>query len=149
MGFQERIATELMAAMKAQDKVRLNTLRMVKTAMKNQEIEAGKPLDDAAAVAVLMKLLKQRKESIEVFAQNGRQDLADKEQSELAIIEEYLPAAVTSEEIEQAVSEAIAEVGATSAKQMGQVMSKVLPRFAGRPVDGKQVSAVVKARLSG
>ena len=149
MGFQERIAADLMAAMKAQDKVRLNTLRMVKTAMKNQEIEAGKALDDAAAVAVLMKLQKQRKESIEVFAQNGRQDLADKEQGELAVIEEYLPAAVTAEEIEQAVTEAIAEVGATSPKQMGQVMSKVLPRFQGRPVDGKQVSAVVKARLSG
>jgi len=152
MGLQERIDTDLVAAMKAQDKVRVSTLRMVKTAMKTQQVapdrDAAQPLDDAAAVAVLMKLLKQRKESIEVFAQNGRQDLVDKEQGELAVIEEYLPAAVTPEEIEQAVAEAIAEVGATSAKQMGQVMSKVLPRFAGRPVDGKEVSAVVKAKLS-
>ena len=151
MGLQEQIAADLVAAMKAKDKVRVDTLRMVKAAMKTQQVEPGRdaaqPLDDAAAVTVLMKLMKQRKESIEVFGQNNRQDLVDKEQAELAIIEEYLPAAVTPEEIEQAVAEAIAEVGATSAKQMGQVMSKVLPRFAGRPVDGKQVSAVVKAKL--
>lgn len=151
MGLQEQIATDLVTAMKAKDKVRVDTLRMVKAAMKTQQVEPGReasqPLDDAAAVAVLMKLMKQRKESIEVFSQNNRQDLADKELGELAIIEEYLPAAVTPEEIEQAVAEAIAEVGATSAKQMGQVMSKVLPRFAGRPVDGKVVSAVVKAKL--
>ena len=149
MSFQERIAADLMKAMKAQDKVRVGTLRMVKTAMKNQEIEAGQPLDDAAAVAVLMKLSKQRKESIEVFTQNARQELADKESAELAILEEYLPAAVTTEEIERVVAQAIAETGATSAKQMGQVMGKVLPRFAGRPVDGKQVSAVVKTQLGG
>ena len=144
MGLQEQIAADLMAAMKAQDKIRVDTLRMVKAAMKTQQVapgrEAAQPLDDAAALAVLMKL--------EVFGQNNRQDLVDKEQGELAIIAEYLPAAVTPEEIEQAVAEAIAELGATSAKQMGQVMGKVLPRFAGRPVDGKQVSAVVKARLS-
>lgn len=152
MGLQEQIAADLMAAMKAQDKIRVDTLRMVKAAMKTQQVapgrDAAQPLDDAAALAVLMKLQKQRLESIEVFGQNNRQDLVDKEQGELAIIAEYLPAAVTPEEIEQAVAEAIAEVGATSAKQMGQVMGKVLPRFAGRPVDGKQVSAVVKARLS-
>ena len=148
MTLQERIAADLLTAMKAQEKTRLNTLRMVKTALKNQEIELMKPLDDAAAVAVLMKLSKQRKESIEVFAANGRQELADKEAAELAIIEEYLPAAVTPEEIARVVDEVIAEVGATSAKQMGQVMGKVLPRFAGRPVDGKDVSAAVKAKLS-
>lgn len=146
MSLQKQIADDLVTAMKAQDKVRMGTLRMVKTALKNQEIESGS-LDDANAVAVLMRLCKQRKESIEVFQANGRQELADNEKAELAIIEAYLPAAVTPEEMEKAVDAAIAEVGATSPKQMGQVMSKVLAAFAGRPVDGKAVSGLVKTRL--
>ncbi|MCA9791759.1 MAG: GatB/YqeY domain-containing protein [Candidatus Eremiobacteraeota bacterium] len=148
MSLQERIDQDIKTAMKAREKERLNTLRMVKTAIKNEEIERRGPLDEASAVAVLIKLTKQRKDSIEQFDKAGREDLSAVERNELAIIEEYLPAAPSQAEIEAAVDKAIADTGADSMKQMGQVIKTVRDAFAGRPVDGAAISGLVKKKLS-
>ncbi|MGE0493708.1 MAG: GatB/YqeY domain-containing protein [Vulcanimicrobiota bacterium] len=148
MSLQQRIDDDIKTAMKAREKERLNTLRMVKTAIKNEEIERRGPLDPATAVAVLIKLTKQRKDSIEQFEKAGREDLASVERNELAIIEEYLPAAPSETEIEAAVDQAIADTKADSMKQMGQVIKTVREAFAGRPVDGGAISALVKKKLS-
>ncbi len=144
----DKVQADLVAAMKAQEKVRLGSLRMLKTALKNAEIEAGR-LDDSAAMAVIMKLCKQRKESIEVYQKNARQDLADVEIAELTVLEEYLPKAMSEEELAALVDEVIAQLGATDPKKMGPVVGAVMKRLAGQPVDGKAVNELVKARLCG
>jgi uncharacterized protein YqeY len=143
----EKINHDLTAAMKAKDADRLSTLRMMKTAIKNKEIEKMSPVDDAEAVKVLQSMLKQRRDSIEQYKNAGREELADKEAIEVKIIEEYLPAALDEAAILKFVDEAIAEMGATQPQQMGLVMKAVMAKLAGQTVDGKEVSRLVKSRL--
>ncbi len=148
MLLRERISEDLMAAMKAKQAERLSVLRMMKAAVRNREIDTRQELEDAHVVQVLLGLIKQRKDSIEQFAQGGRMDLVQKETAEIKVIEEYLPAAVTNEEIAAAVDAVLAETGAVSIRDMGKVMKACMARFAGRPVDGARVSELVKARLA-
>jgi len=144
---RDKINEDLTSAMKARAAERLSVLRMMKAAVKNKEIEARTELDDSAVIQVLSTLIKQRKDSIAQYTQGGRQDLADKEAAEIPIIEEYLPAAVTDEEIASVVEEVIRTAGASSIKDMGAVMKQSMARFAGKLVDGKKVNALVKAKL--
>src|SRR5919199_806943 len=147
MSLKERIVNDLTAALKAQQAARLSTLRMVKAALMNREIEKGGPLTDEELTKLLQSLVKQRRDSVEQYEQGGRTDLADKERAEIGVIEEYLPRAATREEIEQAVAAALAETGATSMKEMGAVMKAAQARLAGRSADGRALSEVVKAKL--
>ena len=135
------------AAMKAREAGRLSTLRMVKAAVQNREIEKGGELSEEELAKVLQSLVKQRRDSVEQYEQAGRAELAEKERAEIAVIEEYLPQAASREEIERAVAEAVAETGASSLKEMGAVMKAALARLAGRNADGKTVSEVVKSKL--
>lgn len=148
MRLRDRINDDLTAAMKARNAERLAVLRMMKTAVKNKEIDLRKELDDAQAVQVLLSLVRQRKDSVEQFTRGGRLDLADRESAEIKVIEEYLPQAVGDEEIEQVVRDVIAEAGTVSIKDMGKIMKACRESFSGRPVDGAKVSEVVKARLT-
>ena len=147
MTFLERINEDLKNAMKNKEADLLSTLRMVKTALKNREIEKMAPLEDAEAIKVLQTLVKQRRDSAEQYRQAGRLELADRETAEIAMIESYLPAAVDEATIARLVDETITEVGATSAKEMGLVMKGVMAKLAGQTVDGKVVNQLVKARL--
>jgi hypothetical protein len=148
MSFLERIQQDLTAAMKEKDELRLSVLRMVKSALKNKEIEKIRPLDDAESLQVLNTLIKQRKESAEMFAQGGRPELAEKEQREVAFIEAYLPASASQAEIDAAIEAAITETSATSPKQMGAVVKAARARLADKTVDGKALSDKVRERLS-
>lgn len=149
MSLSERIQQDLTAAMKARDELRTSVLRMVKSALKNKEIEKMKPLDDPDAVQLLQSLVKQRRESVEQFSKGGRADLADRESREIAVIQSYLPAAPAIEEMDAAITAAIAETGARSAKQMGAVVKAARARLAGKTIDGKALSDRVRARLEG
>lgn len=148
MGLSKQIVTDLTAAMKAQDAARTSTLRMVKAAMMNRQIEKGAELDDEDMQKLLRSLVKQRRDSIEQYEKAGRWELVDKEAAEITVIETYLPAAASREEIEQAVAAAIAETGASSMKDMGKVMKAVQAALAGKNADGRLVSEVVKAKLN-
>src|SRR6202042_2395145 len=148
MPFIDRIQKDLTEAMKSKEELRLSVLRMVKTALKNKEIEKIRPLDDAESLQILQTLVKQRKESIEQFTRGGRADLADKETREIAIIETYLPAAPSDAEIAGAIEAAIAETGANSPKQMGAVIKAARARLEGKSVDGKILSDRVRQRLA-
>jgi uncharacterized protein YqeY len=148
MPLLDRIQKDMVDAMKSKDENRLSTLRMVKSALKKQEVDSMKSLDDATEMQVMNTLLKQRRESADMFRKGGRNELAEKEESEIVIIEGYLPAAPTQEELAAAIESALAETGATSAKQMGQVMKAVQAKLAGKRVDGRVVSELVKAKLS-
>ena len=145
----EKINQDITTAMKAKDADRLSTLRMMKTALKNKELEKdkGQTLDEAEAIKILQTLLKQRRDSIEQFTKGGRQELADKEAAEMKVIEEYLPTAVDEAALAKIVEETIAEMGANSPQQMGLVMKAVMARLVGQTVDGKIVSGLVKAKL--
>jgi len=147
----EQIQKDITAAMKARDEQRLSTLRMVKTALKNREIEKMAPLDDKEAQQVLSTLIKQRKDSVEQFTKGGRQEMADKEAAEITLIESYMPKAAGEEEIVAGVKAVIAEMGTPTMKDMGTLMKNVMARFsaAGMRVDGKQVSEIVKRELGG
>lgn len=134
--------------MKAKDETRLSALRMAKTALKKQEVDSMKPLDEAAEMAVMNMLLKQRRESADLFRKGGREELALKEEGEMAILAAYLPAVPTDEEMEAAVAAALAETGATTAKQMGLVMKAAQSRLAGKRVEGKALSELVKKKLA-
>jgi uncharacterized protein YqeY len=151
MSLSEQIQKDIIAAMKARDERRLSTLRMVKSALKNREIEKLSPLDDRESQQVLGTLIKQRKESVEQFSKGGRQDMADKETEEITFIEAYLPKQAELEQIVAGVKAVIAEMGAPTLKDMGAVMKSVMARFsgAGIRVDGKQVSEAVKRELGG
>ncbi len=151
MGMIERIQNDITAAMKARDEKRLSTLRMVKTALKNREIEKMAPLDDKESQAVLTTLIKQRKDSVEQFTKGGRQEMADKEAAEIVLIESYLPQAAGEAEVAAGVKAAIAEMGSATMKDMGAVMKNAMARFsgAGMRVDGKMVSEIVKRELQG
>ncbi|MGB6430724.1 MAG: GatB/YqeY domain-containing protein [Candidatus Acidiferrales bacterium] len=148
MTLTERIQSDLTQAMKAKDELRLSVLRMMKSAIKNKEIEKIRPLDDAEALQVLNTLVKQRRESVEMFAKGGRKDLVDKETKEIAIIEAYLPAGASDADMDAAIAAAIAETGANSAKQMGAVIKAARARLEGKTVDGKALSDRVRDRLS-
>jgi hypothetical protein len=148
MSLGEQIVSDLTAAMKAQDAQRTSTLRMVKAAMMNRKIEKGSDLSDEDVQKLLRSLVKQRRDSIEQYEKAGRQELVDKEAAEIAVIETYLPQAASAAEIEAAVTAAIAETGATSMKDMGKVMKSAQAALAGKNADGKQVSEIVKAKLS-
>ena len=147
MSLKERITSDMTAAMKAREAARLSTLRMVKAAVQNREIEKGGELTEEELTKALQSLVKQRRDSVEQYEKAGRSELAEKERAEIAVIEEYLPRAASREEIERAVDEAVAETGATSMKEMGAVMKAALARLAGRNADGKMVSETVKKRL--
>lgn len=134
--------------MKSKEQLRLSVLRMMKTAVKNKEIDKMKPLEDGEAIAVLNTLVKQRKDSAEQFRAGGREEMAKKEEAEIKIIEEYLPAAASEDDIRSAVGEAIQETGASSMKDMGKVMKVVMARLAGKTADGSRVSQLVKEKLS-
>jgi len=148
MAISEQVQKDMVAAMKSKDELRLSTLRMVKAALKNKEIEKREALTDQEAMAVLGTLIKQRKDSIEQFTKGGRLELADKEAAEIRIIEGYLPKAVGEEEIAATVRAVIGEMGSATMKDMGAVMKNVMARFAGARVDGKVVSDLVKRELS-
>src|SRR5205807_1025839 len=151
MALVDQIQKDITTAMKARDEQRLSTLRMVKTALKNREIDKMSPLDDKESQAVLTTLIKQRKESVEQFTKGGRQEMADKEAAEIVLIESYLPKAAGEAEIVAGVKAVIAEMGSPTMKDMGAVMKNVMAKFAaqGMRVDGKQVSEAVKMELSG
>jgi len=151
MSIAEKITNDLTAAMKARDEHRLGTLRMVKSAIKNREIDKRGPLDDQETVAVLSTQIKQRKDSIEQFTKGGRKELADKEAAEIEIIESYMPKAASEEEIVWMVRSTITEMGSPTMKDMGAVMKATMSAFAtaGTRVDGKLVSEIVKRELGG
>jgi uncharacterized protein len=149
MTLTETIIADLTTSMKAQDTQRTSTLRMVKAAMMNRQIEKGGQLDDDEMSKLLRSLVKQRRDSIEQYQNAGRQELADKEAAEIEVIEAYLPQAATREEIEAVVVAAIAETGASSMKDMGKVMKSTQAGLAGKNADGRLVSEIVKAKLAG
>jgi uncharacterized protein YqeY len=149
MSLSKQIVADLTTAMKAQDAAKLSTLRMVKAAMMNRQIEKGSELDDDEMQKLLQSLVKQRRDSIEQYEKAGRQELVDKEQAEIDVIEIYLPKAASHEEIEQVVAAVIAETGASSMKDMGKVMKATQAALAGKNADGRVVSEVVKAKLAG
>jgi len=145
---KERITEDMKAAMRASEKERLLTIRMVQAAIKQREVDERVVLDDTQVIAVIEKMVKQRRESIAAFEQGGRADLAEKEQSEIALLQVYLPAQLSAAEVDALIKEAIATTGATSMKDMGKVMGAVKAKAAGRAEMGA-VSASIKAALSG
>ncbi|HYL75433.1 MAG TPA: GatB/YqeY domain-containing protein [Bryobacteraceae bacterium] len=148
MALLERIQTDLVAAMRAKDEARLNAIRLIKTALKKHEVDSMKPLDEAAELQILGTLIKQRREAADIFRKGGRAELADKEEAELKLVESYMPAAPSEEEVEAAIAAALAETGVTAMKQMGLVMKAAQAKLAGKRVDGKALSEKVRARLS-
>jgi uncharacterized protein YqeY len=147
MALLDQLQKDLTEAMKARDEDRLNALRMIKTALKKQEVDSMKPLDEKSELQILNMLIKQRRESAEMFRKGGRPEQADKEEAELRLIESYMPAMASDGDIEEAITAALAETGASSAKQMGLVMKAVQARLTGKRVDGKALSDKVRARL--
>lgn len=147
----DRITKDLTAAMKAKDAARLSVLRMAKAALMNKEIDKKSALDDPETARVLQGLVKQREDSVEQFKKAGRQELADKEAAEIAVLKDYLPQEASDAEVAAAVEQAIAETGAASVKDMGKAMKAALAALAaaGKPADGKRVNEAVKKRLSG
>ena len=149
MSISDQVTKDMIAAMKSREELKLSTLRMMKSALKNKEIEKRSSLDDKEALQVLSTMIKQRKYSIEQFTKGGRQELADKEASEITIIEAYMPKAIGEAEIVAAVRATIAEMGSPTMKEMGTVMKNTMAKLAGARVDGKVVSEAVKKELAG
>jgi hypothetical protein len=147
MPLLDQIQKDMVEAMKAKDEARLSTIRMIKTALQKYKADSPKPLDEPAEIQILNTLLKQRHESADMFRKGGREELAAKEEAEIKLIETYLPSAPTEAEVESAVAAALAETGATSAKQMGVVMKAAQAKLAGKRVDGKVLSELVKSKL--
>lgn len=147
MALLDQLQKDMVAAMKAKDETRLGTIRMVKAALMKEKVDSMKDLDEAAEMRVMNILLKQRREAADMFRKGGREDQAAKEEAELAIIEGYMPASAGDAEIDAAVAAALAETGATAAKQMGLVMKAAQAHLAGKRVDGKVLSERVKAKL--
>jgi uncharacterized protein len=148
MALLDRIQTDMVAAMRAKDEMKLNAIRMIKTALKKHEVDSMKPLDEPTELQILGTLIKQRREAADMFRKGDRAELADKEEAELKLIESYMPAAPSEKEIDDAIAAAMSETGATSAKQMGLVMKAAQAKLAGKRVDGKALSEKVRARLS-
>ena len=147
MALLEQIQKDMVSAMKAKDVARLGTVRMIKTALKKQEVDSMKPLDEAAEMQILNTLIKQRRESADLFRKGNRPELAEKEEAELKLIETYMPASASEAELSAAVQAALAETGATGPKQMGAVMKAAQSRLGGKRVDGKLLSEMVKTAL--
>jgi uncharacterized protein len=148
MTIQEKIQSDLAEAMRSKEALRLSVLRMMKSAVKNKEVDKMRPLEEAEALGVLNTLVKQRKDSVEQFRKGGREELALKEEAEIRIIEEYLPAGASDEDIRRAIEEAVQETGAASIKDMGKVMKATMARLSGKTADGSRVSQLVKEKLS-
>ena len=148
MSLEQKLTTEIAAAMKSKDATRLSTLRMLKAALMNKSVEKNRALESSEELQVVSSLVKQRRDSIEQFMAGGRQDLADKEQAEIGVLQTYLPPAVTTEELEAAVSRAVEETGAQGAKDIGKVMKAAMALLAGKTVDGKKLNDLVRARLA-
>jgi uncharacterized protein YqeY len=149
MSIGEQVQKDMVAAMRSKEELKLSTLRMVKAALKNKEIDKRAALDEKEEIAVLSTLVKQRKDSIEQFTKGNRPELARKEADEIVIIETYMPKAVGEEEVVAAVRATIAEMGSPTIKDMGNVMKATMAKFAGARVDGKLVSETVKKELAG
>ena len=149
MSISQQVEKDLVAAMKAREELRLSVLRMAKTALKHKQVELGKALSDDEATAVLRTLVKQRRDSVEQFRKGGREDLAAKEEAETEILQTYLPAAASDEEIVAAVAAAIAETGASGPQDLGKVMKVAMQKLAGTNADGKRVNQAVRAKLGG
>ena len=148
MSINDKIIADITTAMRAKDADRLSTLRMVKANLMNRKIEKGGELTDEEVTKAMQSLVKQRRDSIEQYEKAGRKELAEKEAAEIGFIDVYMPQAATPEEIEAAVAEAIADTGASSIKEMGQVMKAAQAKLAGKTADGKLVSEAVKSKLS-
>jgi uncharacterized protein YqeY len=144
----DQVQLQMVAAMKSRDEARLSALRMLKAALMKQKVDSPKPLDEAAEIQVVKALIKQRIDAAEMFRKAGRAEQADKEEAERALLESYLPAGASQDEMDAAVAEAMAETGATSLKQMGAVMKAVQARLKGKTVDGKLLSDKVRSGLS-
>src|SRR2546426_2907411 len=136
MTLQEKIQSHLAEAMRSKDSLRLSVLRMMKSAVKNKEIDKMKPLEEGEVISVLNTLVKQRKDSVEQFRKGGREELAQKEEAEIKIIEEYLPSAASNEDVQKAIEDAMQETGAVSMKDMGKVMAAAKSHLAGKTIDG-------------
>ena len=147
MSLEQSLSTDIVSAMRAKDATRLTALRMLKTALTNKSIEKGRALEAAEELQVVSQLVKQRRDSIDQFTKGGRKDLADKEQAEIMILDTYLPAAASDDEIGSAVAAAITETGASTQKDMGRVMKAVMAALAGKTVDGKKVNEAVRKIL--
>ncbi len=147
MSLEQSLTADIVTAMKAKDATRLTALRMLKSALTNKSIEKGRALEAAEELQVVAMLVKQRRDSIEQFTKGGRVDLADKEQAEIAILDAFLPASASDEEIVAAVKAAVTETGATTAKDMGKVMKAAIAALAGKTVDGKKVNEEVRRSL--
>jgi len=138
----------MVAAMKAKEELRLGALRLIKTALKKHEVDSMKPLDEPTELQILNTLIKQRRESADMYRKGGRPELADREEAELKLVESYMPSAPTPEEVDAAIAAAMAETGVTSVKQMGVVMKAAQAKLSGKRVDGKSLSDQVRAKLS-
>ena len=147
MALLEQVQADMVAAMKARDDARLNALRMIKAALQKHQVDSMKPLDDPSEQQILKQLVKQRTDAADMFRKGGREEQARKEEAERVLIESYMPAEAGEEDIALAVDAALAETGATSAKQMGVVMKAVQAKLAGKRVDGKALSEKVRSRL--
>ncbi|MGH7184309.1 MAG: GatB/YqeY domain-containing protein [Nitrospiraceae bacterium] len=147
MSLHDRLIEDLKLAMKARDQLRMDVIRMIKAAVMNKEMEIKKDLDDAEMSRVMTTMIKQRRESIEQFEKGNRVELAEKERLEIAILESYLPQALSSEQLSTVVDSVIRETGARSLKEVGVVMKAVMAQVAGQPVDGKQISDLVRSKL--
>jgi uncharacterized protein len=147
MALLERVQADMVAAMKAKEEARLNAIRMIKAALQKQQIDSMKPLDDAAEQQILKQLVKQRTDAAEMFRKGGRPEQAEKEEAERVLIQTYMPAEASDDDVAQAIDAALAETGTTSIKQMGVVMKATQAKLAGKRVDGKALSDKVRARL--
>ena len=147
MDINDRLNEEMVIAAKAKDKVRLSAIRMLKTALHNKEIDLMRPLNETETLQIISAMVKQRKDSIEQFAKGGRNDLVEKEEAELKVVQEFMPAQMSDDEVEGVIKKAIAEAGAVSIKDMGKVMKVLMPQLTGK-ADGKMVGEKVKALLS-
>jgi uncharacterized protein YqeY len=147
MALIDQLQKDIVVSMRAKDEARLSAIRMIKAALMKEKADSPKGVDEAAELRILNMLVKQRRDAADMYRQGGRPEQADKEEAELRLIETYRPAAASEDEIDAAISAAIAETGATTAKQMGQVMNAAKARLSGRRIDGKLMSEKVKARL--
>jgi uncharacterized protein YqeY len=148
MSLEQKLTADIATAMKARDSARLSALRMLKAALMNKGVEKGRALESPEELQVVASLVKQRKDAIEQFTAGGRTDLVDKERAEIVVLEAYLPPSVTAEEIDEAITAAVAETNPSGPKDVGKVMKAVMARLAGKTVDGKQVNELVRARLT-
>jgi uncharacterized protein YqeY len=149
MALTERIAADITAAMKQKDAARLDALRAAKAALMKAEVDTGKPQGDPEATKILEMLIKQRKEAVELFRKGGREELAAKDEAQIAVLEAYLPKALSRDELAAVIDAAIAETGAKEPKQQGLVMKAVMAKLAGKRFDGKEVSGLVSEKLKG